>query len=41
MRIIIKTVKREIKYKECECCLENKKVKDNLIGYKCLCSNKH
>ena len=27
------------KYKDCECSLENKNVKDNLIEYKCLCCN--
>ena len=26
-----------INYKDCEFCLENANVKDNLIQYKCLC----
>ena len=30
-----------IKYKDCECCLEYTIVKNNLIGYKCLCCNKN
>ena len=31
----------EIKYKYCNCFLENKSFKDNLIEYKCLCCHKH
>ena len=30
-----------IKYKDCECCLEYKNVKVDLIEYKCLCCNKY
>ena len=30
-----------IKYKDCECCLEYKNVKNNLIKYKCLWCNKN
>ena len=28
-----------INYKDCEFCLENANVKDNLMRYKCLCCN--
>ena len=31
---------RKIKYKDCDCFLEYKSVKDNLIKYKCLSCNK-
>ena len=30
-----------IKYKDCECCLEYKNVKVDLIEHKCLCYNKY
>ena len=30
----------KIKYKNCDCCLENESVKDNLIKYKCLYCSK-
>ena len=30
-----------IKYKDCECCLEYKNIKDGLILYKCLYCNKY
>ena len=30
-----------IKYKYCDCFLEYKNLKDNLIEYKCLCCNKN
>ena len=30
-----------VKHKFCECCLEYKNVKDDLIEYKCLCCNKN
>ena len=31
----------KIKFKDCECCLEYKNVKDNFIEYKCLCCNRN
>ena len=30
-----------IKYKDCECCLEYKSIKDDLILCKCLCCNRN
>ena len=30
-----------IKFKDCDCFLKYTNVKDNLIGYKCLCNNKN
>ena len=31
----------EIKYEDCECSLEYKSFKEDLIEYKCLCCNKN
>ena len=36
-----KNVKREIKYKYCDCFLEYTNVKDDLIEYKCLSCKKY
>ena len=30
-----------VKHKDCECCLEYEKIRDNIIVYKCFCCHKN
>ena len=41
MDMMIKNVKRGIKYKYCDCFVEYTNFKDDLIEYKCSCGNKN